>query len=407
MSNTTIKNIKKDFPWFKNNRGWTYLDSSATSLKPQCVIDAIDDYYSKYCTNPHNTDSVFTYKVNQKIDEVRQKLAKLINADKNEVIFTSGATESLNLIANGLKDFIKSNDEIIITYGEHGSNIIPWINIKNEKKCLLTYVGKEKKPPIENDIIKAVSKKTKIVAFSSVSNLMGYELNVSKIVHAIKKINKNIIVVIDATQSIPHAKFNVKTTNVDFAVCSAHKMCGGTGVGMAYIKYEWATKIKPLRYGGDMNADIINDKFIYAQIPYRFEGGTSNVAGIISWGAAIDYLNKLGWNNIKKHEQELNIYIKQQFKSLKNIEFLNPYSKYPIALFNIKGVYAQDVSSYLGKQKIIVRSGLSCARLAHKIIDTRAAIRASFYIYNTKQDIDCLVNFLKKFKKGDELRHVI
>lgn len=400
-------NIKKDFPWFKNNHDWTYLDSSATSLKPQCVIDKISEYYCKYCTNPHNTDSVFTYKVNQMIDGVRQKLANLLNANKNEIVFTSGATESLNLIANGLKPFIKSSDEIIITYGEHGSNIIPWIVVKDEKQCKLTYVGKHNAPPTEEDIIKAVNKKTKVVAFSSVSNLMGYELNVTKIVKAIKKKNHNVIVVVDATQSIPHTKFNVKTTDADFVVCSAHKMCGGTGIGLAYLKYEWAKKIKPLRFGGDMNADILKDKFIYAEIPHRFEGGTPNVAGIISWGAAIDYLNKIGWNNIKNHEIQINEYAHEEFKKIPNIEILNSFSKYPIILFNIKNVYAQDIASYLGKHKIIVRSGLSCARMAHEIINTRAAIRASFYIYNSKSDVDRLVNILKTFKKGDELEHVI
>lgn len=401
------KNIKLDFPWFKRNPGWTYLDSSATSLKPRCVINNMVDYYEKWSANPHNTDSQLTYHVSELIDLTRSKLAKLINADKNEIIFTSGATESINLVAKGLTSLIKKDDEIILTYGEHTSNLLPWMMLAKAKHCKLVYAGNANEIPTEQAIINKVTKKTKIIAFANISNLIGYELNAQTISQQAKLINPHVMIVTDATQMLPHKLIDVKKTDIDFLVASAHKMCGATGIGMLYMKTKYFNVIEPLRLGGGMNNDVACHDFTYASGPDKFEGGSPHSSGIISWATAIDYLNAYGWKNIHQHELKLRQYINKRFKALKNIEIVNPHTTYPIVAFYVKGIHAQDVASYLGHKKIIVRSGLSCAKLANKIINQPGVIRASFYIYNDYHDVDVLVKALTNLKKEDVIKHVI
>ncbi|MDR0675132.1 MAG: aminotransferase class V-fold PLP-dependent enzyme [Mycoplasmataceae bacterium] len=400
-------NIRQDFPWFRKNQGWVYLDSSATTLKPRCVINSIVDYYEKWSTNPHNNDSKLTYYVSQLIDNTRSKLALLINAHKQEIIFTSGATESLNLVARGLTKQIKSDDEIIVTYGEHTSNLLPWISLAKTKHCKLIYAGSIDKNLNEQDIINKVTKKTKIIAFANISNLIGYELDAQIISQKAKKINPHVLIVCDATQMLPHKLIDVKKSNIDFLVASAHKMCGATGIGMLYMKTQYFHQLDPLRLGGGMNNNVMYDSFTYASGPAKFEGGSPHTAGIISWATAIDYLNAYGWKNIHQYELKLKQYANQKLQLLKNVQLINPLAQYPIVAFNVNGMHPQDVANYLGHKKIIVRSGLSCAKLIGKIINQSGVVRASFYIYNNFHDIDVLVKALKNLKKGNMLKHVI
>ncbi len=406
MNDKKVNEIRKDFPWFKFNPKIVYLDSSATSLKNKYMVKAIEDYYFKLSTSPHNNDSMFAYKTLKAIDKSRNIVAKLLNVTPNEIIFTSGATESLNLIAHGLLDFVKPGEEIILSYDEHTSNLLPWKEMCDLKNTKLVYVSSNAFPN-EEDFIKKITKKTKIITFCNISNILGYELDFSYIAKKAKAINPNITVVVDATQAIPHVKYDLSNTDIDFLVFSGHKMTGPTGIGVCYINKKWAQKIKPLKFGGGMNAIVDENGFTYATIPDKFEGGTSNVAGIIGLGETINYLNKIGWDNIHKHELELKQYVNEQFKSIKNLEYYNPEAKYPIIFFNIKGCGSQDLANYLGTKGIIVRSGLSCAKLSHKVTHVSDAVRASLYFYTTKHDVDCLVKALKAYKKGDELKHVI
>ncbi len=408
MDQKKFSQIRKDFPWFKYNSKFCYLDNAATSLKPIQVIEAESEYYKKYSCNPHNNDSVFTYHVSELINETRLSVAKLLNVGVNEIIFTSGATQSLNMIAFGIEPFIKKNDEIVLTYLEHASNLLPWFELCNRKHSKIVW-AKTGIYPKESDIIKSINKKTKIVAICDVNNIIAYKININDLTQKIKQIAPNVIIIVDATQSIPHIKHDLKNANIDFLAFSAHKMLGPTGVGVCYINSKWLNKIKPIQFGGGMNSIIDADScsYTYASGPNKFEGGSPNTAGIIGFNAAIKYLNKLGWKNILKHAIALKKYINKRFSEIKNIKYYNKKTIFPIVYFNINGVSAQDLANYLGIKNIIVRSGLSCAKCSYLITKIDAAVRASFYIYNTKQDVDLLVNALKKYKKGDELVNVL
>lgn len=404
-----IKNIKKYFPWFKNNPDYVYMDSAATTLKPQPVIDAIVNYYTKQGTNPHNTDSNFTNNVAIEIENARQIIANFIHADKDEIAFNSGATEALNLIANGLKEQLNDGDEILLTYGEHASNILPWMNIVNEikKDIKIKFAGTKFKTLTSNDLINSITSKTRIVAFSNGHNLTGQHLDDVYTCKKIKEKNSNIFIVIDATQCVQHFPVNVKANNCDFLVCSGHKILGPTGIGLVYIKKSLQPIIKPLRFGGGMNLSIDESGFEEFSSIAKYEGGTQNVDGILGWAAAIKFLLEIGYDKIHAYELELATYAREKLSQIKNIIIYNKEVKSTTIAFNYEGVFCQDLANYLGSKKIIVRSGLSCAKLYCNLIDTKALVRASMYIYNTKEDIDYLYEILNNFKKGDELNDLI
>lgn len=404
-----IKDIKKYFPWFKNNPNYVYMDSGATTLKPQSVIDAIIDYYTKKGTNPHNTDSKFTNDVAQDVEEARKTIANFIHAEKDEIAFNSGATEALNLIANGLKEYLNDGDEILLTYAEHASNILPWMNIISEikKDVKIKYAGEKFKPLTTEALVNSITNKTKIVAFSTGHNLTGQYFDDNLTCQMIKAKHPNVFVVIDATQSVQHHPINVKENNCDFLVCSGHKIFGPTGIGLVYIKKSLQPKIKPLRFGGGMNLSIEEFTFEEFESIAKYEGGTQNIAGILGWAAAINFFKEIGYEQIEAYELELSNYAREKLSQLENVIIYNKEITSTTIAFNYKGVFCQDLASYLGSKNIIVRSGLSCAKLYCNLIDTKALVRASLYIYNTKEDIDYLYEVLKAFKKGDELNDLI
>ena len=286
--------------------------------------------------------------------------------------------------------------------------MLPWFRLSKQTKSKIVWVGKNKIPN-EKDILKAITKKTKIVTFCDVSNILGYYIDCVSLTKKIKKINPNIIIVVDATQSVPHLKHNLKNTDVDFMVFSAHKMLGPTGVGVCFMNKKWIEKLEPLKLGGGMNALVLpkTNEFTFASGVDKFEGGTPNTAGIIGFGEAIKYLNKIGWDNIENHCRELKEYFDKKSSSIKNFEYYTRDSKTPILFFNIKGVSSQDLANYLGQNKIIVRAGLSCAKASNISTKINEAVRASLYVYNTKVDIDYLIKVLKNYKKGAELDNVI
>lgn len=401
-----MTNIKNQFPWIEKHPGWVYADSGATSLKPQCVLDAINNFYINYGTNTHSTDSSISHSTNEYVSQARKEIGEFIGCNEDEVVFTSGATESLNLIAFGLIPFLNEGDEIVTTYGEHSSNLLPWQVLEERHGVKLKYAGKKEENPTLQDFIDSVNEKTKVVTFASGYNLTGYQFNEKEIVKAIKDKNPNVLVCIDMTQSIQHRPFNAKDCNCDFAVCSAHKIFGPTGIGLAYIKKEHQSKMRPYRYGGGMNFKIDVHSYELMENIEKFEGGTPNIEGIFGWRAAVKFVKEIGYDFIQEKEKELIAYAKQELSKIENVVILNQDMKAPIIAFGIGGVFAQDLATYLGSKGIIVRGGLSCAKLMPNIIGAFTPVRASLYIYNDKSDIDRICQALKEYKKGDELNGI-
>lgn len=401
-----IRNIKKEFPWFKNNPNHIYMDSAATTLKPQVVIDRVVQYYSEEGTNPHNTDSMFTNNLFNKIENSRQIVADFISTSKENIAFNSGATEGLNLIANGIKYLLTEGDEVVLTYGEHASNLIPWIDLANQIGIKIVYAGQSNTQIKNQDILDKITNKTKVVSFASGHNLTGEYFNEQILTKQIKNINPDILVVVDATQSIQHHQVNIQKSNCDFLVFSGHKIFGPTGIGVVYINPKLQDKIQPLRLGGGMNLTINDNSYEELKNIHKFEGGTQNIAGILGLAKAIEFINQIGYDQIEEYELELSKYARQKLGQIKNLIIYNEGNNSSTIAFNYEGVFCQDLASYLGSKNIIVRSGLSCAKLYCNVINTKALVRASLYIYNTKEDIDYLYDVLSNFKKGDELNEL-
>ncbi|XQP55555.1 MAG: aminotransferase class V-fold PLP-dependent enzyme [Mycoplasmoidaceae bacterium] len=396
------KKIRNDFPWIKKHPNLLYFDSAATSLKPLSVINAEANYYINYGTNTHNSDSAVAFKTTKKVQVIREKTATLFNAKAENIVFTSGATEGLNLIAYGLANgFIKKNEEVLISKLEHASNLLPWIRLAKQGCFKLKYID-EGKIPTAQMYLKAITKKTKVITFAGSSNILGNDIDYITLVKKAKAINPNIIIVMDAAQYLPHHKIDV-SCGIDFVACSCHKLLGPTGLGIVYMDKKWLTLLQPLKFGGGMNQTIDKESYVLYNNVEKFEGGTMPLGQIFGWEAAIDYLNKVGFNNITKYQHELKKYFVKKMKEVKNVVVYNNNEPEAIVYFNINKVHAQDLASWLGTKGVICRAGLSCAKLAHHIVNTQAAVRLSLYFYNTKEEIDKFITILKKFKKGDEI----
>lgn len=386
--------FKKDFPIL--NTGIIYLDNAATTLKPLSVINDMEDYYLNYPANAGRGDYDISRIVDDKLSEVREKVKTFINADKKEnIVFTSGTTESLNIIIKGFfKDYLKSGDEVLTTKAEHAALILPWFSIAKKNGAVIKYIDLNKDLTLSfENVKKAITKKTKVISLSHITNVMGDIRPIKEIVKYAHK--QGIIVLVDGAQSVPHEKVDVRDLDIDFLTFSAHKMLGATGVGVIYGKDKYLSKVKPLVEGGGMNAsfDSLGNVF-YKDLPEKLEAGTLNLSGIISFGKAIDYLNKLGLDNIHKYEVDLKKYAINKMMKLKNITIYNENIENGIITFNVKDVFAQDVSSYLNKKKICVRVGEHCAKILSEVLGVKNTIRVSLYFYNTKEDIDKLVDAL-------------
>ncbi len=409
--NINDNNFKADFPFFKNNPDLVYLDTAASSLKPQVVIDAIKGYYEQYCINPHSQDYQLAVKGNDIFEDTRKIISKFINSNENEIVFCSSATFAFNQIAFGLEKYLQENDEILLTNLEHSSLLLPFYRLIKTKKIKIKFIETNNHGVITIEKLKKVlTPKTRIVAFANINNSLAIENDTEKLTNVIKDygqkylksndwVFKNILVVIDGAQSIGHIKTDVKKWNIDFFAFSGHKVFGPTGIGVFWGKNEWLNILEPLILGGGMNDCIAtNGKFSLLASPTRFEGGTQNIAGVFGLGAAIKYLLSIGMVNIKNHQISLKKYALQQLtKHLSNnIEIYNDNINSSNIIFNINNVFAQDVANFLGTQNICVRSGTYCAKLLSNTLNTSATIRVSLYIYNCKKDIDLLVTALKK-----------
>lgn len=389
----------KDFPILNKtmqNHHLIYLDNAATTFKPTTVLDSIKDYYENYCANTHRGDYDIAHTADVKYDEARQIVANFIGADKNEVVFTAGASMSLNMIAYGYAKFLQSGDEILITEAEHASNVLPWFTIAKEKGCIIRYIPltKEGRLTIEN-VKKAMTDKVKVIAVAQVTNVLGFTVDIksiAKIAHGY-----GAILVCDGAQSIPHFKVNVKDLDCDFLAFSGHKMCGPTGIGVMYGKFNLLKEMEPLMSGGGMNARFnMCGEVSLLLPPTKFEAGTQNIEGAIGLASAVKYLESIGMDNIENHEKELRKYAIAKLKQLDNVILYNENAESGIITFNIKDVFAQDAATYFNSKGICVRSGQHCAKILIDFLGTVATVRASIYFYNTFEDIDALVEACKK-----------
>ncbi|MEE1399679.1 MAG: aminotransferase class V-fold PLP-dependent enzyme [Bulleidia sp.] len=391
-----VDKIRKDFPMIENNPDLVYLDSAATSLKPQCVIDAVVDFYAKHTSNVHRGDYRVA-EINDKLyDGTRNLVAELIHCDKDEVVYTHNVSHSLNQIAFGLKPMLKKGDTVLITYAEHASNVLPWFALQKEIGINIEYIETDNEANITIDTFKkAMHEGVKVVSVAEVTNVLGSIQPVKEMCEIAHSYGAYMIV--DGAQSVPHMKVDVKDLDVDFLGFSAHKMCGPSGVGILYGKKKLLDAMEPVFYGGDMNARFNKDgEMLLKDTPVKFEAGTPNIEGVIGTGAAIQYLLSIGLDNIHEYEKELRAYAIDKLSQLDNIEIINPDNLYGPIDFNAKGVFAQDAAGFLASKNIAVRSGNHCAKILHNIIHTDQSIRASLYFYNTKEEIDRFVEACKE-----------
>ena len=392
-----VEEIRNDFPMFKNNQDLIYFDSSATSFKPQSVINAVSNYYSKLTSNIHRGDYDISFKVSKEYDDTRKVIANFINAhSEKEIVYTSGATNSLNIVAYGYgMEFLHKDDVILTTQVEHASNILPWFRVAEKKGCSIKYI------PLNDDASFNIEKfeecfnnNVKLVSLPHISNVMGYVYPIKEICDIAHK--HGALVNVDGAQSVPHLKIDVQDLDVDFLSFSSHKMCGPSGVGVLYGKYDLLEKMNPEHLGGGSNARFDNEgNIILKNAPEKFEAGTPNIEGVLGLKAAIEYLDRIGMKNIEDYCKELNEYFISRLIKLKNIDIYNKDSRNGIVTFNVKGIFAQDVASYLNSNGIAVRSGNHCAKILHNIIGANETIRASLYFYNTKEEIDRFIEVIK------------
>ena len=397
-----IQKIRADFPILNqkvNGKPLVYFDNGATSQKPQVVIDAIVDYYSRYNANIHRGVHTLSQIATDAYEQARIKIQQHFNAKHNyEIIFTSGTTESINLVANGFASLLKKDDEIIVSALEHHSNIVPWQMLCEHTGAKLKVIPMNYEGELLMDEYeKLLSDKTKLVLCNHVSNGLG---TINPIEFIIEKAHKvGAAVLIDGAQACPHLKPDVQALNVDFYVTSAHKMCGPTGVGMLYGKEEWLRKLPPYKGGGEMIATVTFEKTTYADLPHKFEAGTPNICGGIAFGTAIDYMNKVGFDNIGAYEKELLEYGTKRLLELDGIEIYGRKDlnkKASVISFNLKGIHPYDVGTIIDKMGIAVRTGHHCAQPIMDFYEIPGTIRASFAFYNTKEEIDLMIEALKK-----------
>ncbi|MDW0168927.1 MAG: cysteine desulfurase [Nitrososphaeraceae archaeon] len=395
--------LRNDFPIFKkkiNGKDLVYLDNASTTQKPYSVINSITDFYSNYNSNIHRAVYQLAEEATELYEQSRKKIANFINVRPEEIIFTRNTTESINLIAHSwARSNLKKDDVIAITEIEHHSNIVPWQILCQEIGTRLDYVGIDESGFLDVEyLIELISsRKIKLVSISHMSNVLGTIVPIERIIKTAHQYD--IPVIVDGAQSVPHMPVDAKNLDCDFLVFSAHKMLGPTGVGVLYAKKEFLEKMKPFMGGGDMIKEVFKFHTNYNEVPYKFEAGTPNIADVVGFGAAVDYLEKIGMENIRKHEIYLTEYALESMQSLKYITIYGPVdSKFRggVISFNIADIHPHDLATIMNDHGIAIRSGHHCAQVLMQRLDVPATSRASFYIYNTKEEIDKFVNAIKE-----------
>ncbi len=394
-----IEKIRADFPILSrevNGKPLVYFDNAATSQTPNAVIDVISDYYRRYNANIHRGVHTLSQEATDAYEKARHTLQSHLNAEKpEEIIFTSCTTHSINLVASGFASFLKPGDELLVSAMEHHSNIVPWQMACEKTGALLKVIPMNERGELELDIFKSLlSERTRLVFCNHVSNALGTINPIETIItmaHAV-----GAAVLIDGAQAAPHFKVDVQALDVDFYTLSAHKVCGPTGVGLLYGKREWLEKLPPYQGGGEMIAEVSFEKTTYAGLPHKFEAGTPNIAGGIAFGAAIDYMNSIGFEAIAAYESELLSYATEKLEQLGWVEFIGQAAqKASVLSFNLKGIHPYDVGAILDKLGVAVRTGHHCAQPVMDYFKVPGTVRASFAFYNTKQEIDIFVEAVK------------
>ncbi len=378
------------------NRNIIYFDNGATTLKPYILGESICDYYNNYSANAHRGDYDISIKVDSMYEGTREIVKKFIGAKTaNQIVFTSNTTDSLNKIIFGFfKNYLNKDDEVLITKSEHASNILPWFELADSIKIKIKYIelDKEHKLTLEN-LKKAITSNTKVISIAHVTNVVGDVRPIKEIIKYAH--SKNIMVIIDGAQSVPHMKIDVKDLDMDFLAFSSHKMCGPTGVGILYVKEDLMNQIKPIIVGGGMNSSFEFDgRRQYNNMPHLLEAGTPNIADVIGFGSVLNYLSKIGMSKIEKYERMLRKYAIEKLKNVKDIIIYNENSESSIITFNIKNIFPQDLAIYLNKYNICVRAGNHCAKILKDELGIKNTCRISLYFYNTKEEIDKLVSVL-------------
>ena len=397
-----IKKIRADFPILKrevNAKALVYLDNAATSQTPQQVIDAIVEYYQNYNANIHRGVHTLSQEATDKYEQARIKIQKHFNAAKSyEIIFTSGTTHSINLVANGFSSLIKKGDEILVSAMEHHSNIVPWQMLCERTGAILKVIPMNLEGELRMDVYdELLSDKTKLVFCNHISNALGTINPIEEIIEKAHKVGAAVL--IDGAQAAPHLVADVQELDVDFYTCSAHKICGPTGVGMLYGKEEWLNKLPPYQGGGEMIAEVTFEKTTYAGLPHKFEAGTPNICGGIAFGAGLDYMNAIGFKEIAKYEHELLEYATQELLKIDGLKIYGTAkNKTSVISFNIEGIHPYDIGSILDKLGIAVRTGHHCAQPIMDFYKIPGTVRASFAFYNTREEVDVLIAGVLKAK---------
>ena len=405
---TSFENLRKDFPILKrivrDNKRLVYLDNASTTQKPNQVIDSITNYYKNYNSNIHRAVYSIAEEATEAYEATRDKIANFINIkDRQEIIFVRGTTEAINLVAYAWgRPHIKEGDIIVTTEYEHHSNIVPWQLLTQEKGAKLEYIGMDDNGElILDDLDKYLATgKVKLVTFSQMSNVLGTITDVEKIIEKCKA--AGVLTLIDAAQAVPHMKVDVEKLGCDFFAFSGHKMLGPTGIGVLWARKSVLETMSPFHGGGDMIREVHKYETTWNDLPYKFEAGTPNIADVVGFGAAIDYLTKIGMDNVREHEVELTKYAMEKLSEVKGIHIYGTKDitkRGGVISFNFADVHPHDVAQIIDGEGIAVRSGHHCAQVLMERLNVAATSRASFYIYNTKEDIDALVSSLNKVAK--------
>lgn len=386
---------REDFLMLKDNI--IYFDNGATTLKPICLSEKTSEYYNTYSANAHRGDYDMSLKVDREYEKTRNLIKDFIGAKKREeVIFTSGATDSLNKVIFGyFKYHLTKGDEVLLTKSEHASNVLPWFELADQIGIVIRYIelDKDLKVTLEN-VKKSITEKTKVISIAHITNVVGDIRPMKEIITLAH--SKNILLLVDGAQSVPHTRLSVSDLDIDFLVFSAHKMYGPTGLGVLYGKKELLTNIRPIIFGGGMNSSYQSDfTRIYDELPELLEAGTQNIAGVIGFGRVIEYLNQIGMEKIETYEKELHRYAVEKLKEVPNIILYNEHSEGSIITINMRDVFAQDLAIYLNKYHICVRAGNHCSKILKEEMDIKNTTRISLSFYNTKKEIDELVRVLK------------
>lgn len=406
-----VQQIKKDFPIFTKNPDLVYLDSAAMALKPQSVINAVSEYYQEYSANVFRGVYKISEKATEAYEDTRKKVAKFINAkSEKEIIFVRNTTEAINLVAYSWGRInIERDSEIVTTVMEHHSNFVPWQVLAGENNAVLKVVDITNEGLLDleqnnliNNLEKIITKKTKILAIAYVSNALGTINPVKEVIQAAKKINPKIKTLVDAAQAVPHMPVDVQNLGCDFLAFSGQKILGPTGAGVLWAKQEILEEMPPFLYGGEMIREVHLNETKFAGLPHKFEAGTPHIAGVIGLGAVIDYISKIGMENIRIHERQLTQYALKELIKIKGLKIYGSKDvnhRSGVIIFNLGEIHSHDVSQILDEYNICVRSGHHCAMPLHERLGLLASVRATFYIYNNKKDINKLIEGIEKVRK--------